>query len=228
LRHRACRPAPVVVGKLRETPGSVAWQLSSLAADGGRGIRERPRRASTRFRARSKFANDARQGSRSVTPDAEVSATSVSQFVQLAGMSERLPSGSTMSSSRAPPRLIVLITGNARPSNGCRSRIIVADRKISRRWVVCDGFLRYHSPRQTPRLPRPASDGWCNSADDRQVAQSRSAGKRAPALGDQRNPARRRHFTNALERLPAPCAGRVVRGRGEAPHDGTMYIGAVC
>ena len=133
----------VVVGELGETSGSVAWQLSSLAADAGCGIRKRPRRASTRFRARSKFVNDARQGSRLVTPDANLSSTSdASQFVQLAGMSDRLPSGSTMSSSRAPPRLIVLITGNARPSNGCRSRIIVADRKMSWRWVVCDDFLR--------------------------------------------------------------------------------------
>src|SRR5215471_2958322 len=30
-----------------------------------------------------------------------------------------------------------------------------------------------------------------------------------------------------LSNVPAPCAGRVVRGRGEAPHGGIMYIGAV-
>ena len=38
------------------------------------------------------------------------------QSVQLAGMSDRLPSGSTASNSRTPRRFTVPITGNARPS----------------------------------------------------------------------------------------------------------------
>src|SRR5258706_16434813 len=74
------------------------------------------------------------------------SVTSVAfQSVQLAGISERLPSGSTTSNSRAPRRFMVPISGNERPSNGCRSRSIITELEMSRRWVVCSGFL--HRPR---------------------------------------------------------------------------------
>src|ERR1700730_696055 len=62
-------------------------------------------------------------------------------------MSERLPSGSTTSNSRAPRRFMAPITCNERPSNGCRSRRIVTKLDMSRRWVVCDGFLRQCQPR---------------------------------------------------------------------------------
>ena len=34
------------------------------------------------------------------------------------------------------------MTDNERPSNGCRSRVIVADAERSWRWVVCGVFLR--------------------------------------------------------------------------------------
>src|SRR5439155_27270017 len=59
-------------------------------------------------------------------------------------MSERLPSGSTTSNSRTPRRFMAPITCNERPSNGCRSRRIVTKLDMSRRWAVCDGFLRQH------------------------------------------------------------------------------------
>src|SRR6202035_2172052 len=59
-------------------------------------------------------------------------------------MSERLPSGSTTSNSRTPRRFMAPITCNERPSNGCRSRRIVTKLDMSRRWVVCDGFLRQY------------------------------------------------------------------------------------
>ena len=35
-------------------------------------------------------------------------------------------------------------------------------------------------------------------------------------------------FASALEHLPAPCAGSMVRERGEAPHGGIVYLGAIC
>jgi hypothetical protein len=62
------------------------------------------------------------------------------QSVQLAGMSDRLPSGRTTSNTGVPRRLMADITANERPSNGCRSRTIATER-VSRRWVVCDNFL---------------------------------------------------------------------------------------
>src|SRR6516165_5722713 len=113
------------MGELRETPGSVAWQLSSSAAGAACRIRQRPRTASTSARARSKSATGARQGSRWAAPESNGSSAAACQSPQFAGMSERLPSGSTTSSSRVPRRLMVRITGNERPSNGCRSRTIV-------------------------------------------------------------------------------------------------------
>jgi hypothetical protein len=60
----------------------------------------------------------------------------VFQSVQPAGMSERLPSGSTTSNSRVPRRFTMPISCNERPSNGCRSRRIVTEPERLRRWVV--------------------------------------------------------------------------------------------
>jgi site-specific DNA recombinase len=37
-----------------------------------------------------------------------------------------------------------------------------------------------------------------------------------------------RGFTRALERLPALCAGSMVRERGEASYGGIVYLGAIC
>src|SRR4029077_17809084 len=67
-------------------------------------------------------------------------------------MSERLPSGSTASNSRTPRRFRAPITCNERPSNGCRSRRIVTKLDMSRRGVVCEGFLREHSPCRATNL----------------------------------------------------------------------------
>src|SRR5271166_6643419 len=78
--------------------------------------------------------------------DSSLAAPADSQLVQLAGMSERLPSGSTTSNSKMPRRFMTPITCSERPSNGCRSRGIVTKLDISRRWVVCDGFLRHGEP----------------------------------------------------------------------------------
>jgi hypothetical protein len=57
-------------------------------------------------------------------------------------MSERLPSGRLTSRRRTPPRRMLLITSSDRPSKGWRSRVIVTESGISRRWVVCRRFLR--------------------------------------------------------------------------------------
>jgi hypothetical protein len=57
-------------------------------------------------------------------------------------MSERLPSGRLTSRKRTPPRRMLLITASERRSKGWRSRVIVTESGISRRWVVCRRFLR--------------------------------------------------------------------------------------
>jgi hypothetical protein len=90
-------------------------------------------------RARSKSAIGARQ--RSPRLQSASAARAAFQSVQLAGISDRLPSGSTTSNSRVPRRRMVPMTCNARPSNACRSRRIVAELKMSWRWVVCGNFL---------------------------------------------------------------------------------------
>src|ERR1700730_4560439 len=133
-------------GTVRERPGSFAGQLSSLAAGSRCGIKQRLRRASTITLAWSKSASEARQLARCSQRDADSSlaAPAAPQSVQLAGMSERLPSGSTTSNSKMPRRFMAPITCNERPSNGWRSRRIVTKLDMSRRWVVCDGFLRKH------------------------------------------------------------------------------------
>ena len=100
-------------------------------------------RASTIPRAWSKLVSEARHASRRSDRDC-VGPQAPGQSVQSAGMSERLPLGSATSKNSVPRRLIVPITGNERPSNGCRLRKIVTELEMSRRWVVCDGFLRQH------------------------------------------------------------------------------------
>jgi hypothetical protein len=139
----------------RERPGSVASALCSSAAAFGCGIGQRPRRASTIPRAWSKSVSEARQHSRWSDDDWGRSSAVTVQSVQLAGMSERLPSGSTTSNNSVPRRLMVPITGNERPSDGCRSRRIVTDLEMSRRQVVCDDFLRHHPARATAQIGGP-------------------------------------------------------------------------
>jgi hypothetical protein len=67
--------------------------------------------------------------------------------VHPAGISERLPSGSTTSSNGTPRRCTTPSACRTRPSKGCRSRRIFTEHGKSRRWVVCGGVLREHSPR---------------------------------------------------------------------------------
>ena len=92
-------------------------------------------------RAWSKSRSGARQASRHLSVDGTSVIPTASQLVQLAGMSERLPSGCTISNIAMPQRFMVLIICNEHPSNGCRARVIVTKHDMSRRWVVCDGFL---------------------------------------------------------------------------------------
>src|SRR3984893_2213860 len=160
-------------GTVRERPGSVAWQLSSLAAGSRCGIKQRLRRASTITLAWSKSASEARQGARCSQRDADSSCATpaASQLVQLAGMSERLPSGSTTSNSRTPRRFMAPITCNERPSNGCRSRRIITKLDMSRRWVVCDGFLRCHGPLMDQSFPRAPYRGQAHPAPHCKMAQ---------------------------------------------------------
>ena len=126
-------------------PGSIARWLSSSAAGSCR-IMERPRRASTITRRWSKSVSGARQGSRRCGLGGEGWSFVVFQSVQLAGISERLPSGSATSNSGVPRRFRVPISRNERPSKGCRSRSIVTEPERSRRWVVCDVFLQHGDP----------------------------------------------------------------------------------
>ena len=141
-------------------PGSIARWLSSSAAGSCR-IMERPRRASTITRRWSKSVSGARQGSRRCGLGGEGWSFVVFQSVQLAGISERLPSGSATSNSGVPRRFRVPISRNERPSKGCRSRSIVTEPERSRRWVVCDVFLLHiHRCRCSAR-------SWCFLLDDR-------------------------------------------------------------
>src|SRR6266853_3021996 len=106
------------------------------------------------------------------------SVTSVAfQSVQLAGISERLPSGSTTSNSRAPRRFMVPISGNERPSNGCRSRSIITELEMSRRWVVCSGFLRCHGPFMDDPFSRAPYRGQAHPAPDCEMAEGRHHGR---------------------------------------------------
>ena len=96
----------------------------------------------------------------------------------------RLPVGPTRGNERtaairkhheqqqSAARFMVPITCNERPSNGCRSRSIVTELEMSRRWVVCDGFLRPGEPRHP--------DG----------AGGQAGGRQAPAEADPRLPER--------------------------------------
>ena len=151
-------------------PGSIAWWLSSSAAGSCR-IMERPRRASTITRRWSKSVSGARQGSRRCGLGGEGWSFVVFQSVQLAGISERLPSGSATSNSGVPRRFRVPISRNERPSKGCRSRTIVTEPERSRRWVVCDVFLWQRQPRLADPLPGTPHRRQAHHPSDPQMAQ---------------------------------------------------------
>ena len=59
-------------------------------------------------------------------------ACSVLQSVQLAGMSDRLPSGKTTRTRRTPRRRMLVITASDWPSKAWRSRVMVTESGISR------------------------------------------------------------------------------------------------
>ena len=146
LRGRAARPALPAARAAREAPVSVARQLSSVVAGLGRGLGTRLRRASRMVRAWRKSTSLARLCSRPFSVAAAGSATGIAaKSVHPAGISERLPSGSTTSSNATPRRCVAPSACRTRPSKGCRSRRIVTGRGKSRRWVVCGGVLREHS-----------------------------------------------------------------------------------
>ena len=93
-------------------------------------------------RAWRKSTSLARQCSRPFSVAAAGSATGIAaRSVHPAGISERLPSGSTTSSNATPRRCTAPSVCRTRPSKGCRSRRIVTKRGKSRRWVVCGGVL---------------------------------------------------------------------------------------
>jgi hypothetical protein len=60
------------------------------------------------------------------------SACSLLQSVQLAGMSDRLPSGKTTRAKRTPRRRMLLITASDWPSKAWRSRVMVTEFGMSR------------------------------------------------------------------------------------------------
>src|ERR1700732_3493522 len=127
-------------------------------------------------------------------------------------MSERLPSGSTTSNSRTPRRFMAPITCNERPSNGCRSRRIVTKLDMSRRWVVCDGFLRYNSTRRSHQVGGSSDCGSACAAAQQAVAESANRGKgrgwgtahRGWQEQRARHAARRRREPTAREHLHEP------------------------
>jgi hypothetical protein len=59
-------------------------------------------------------------------------ACSLLQSVQLAGMSDRLPSGKTTRAKTTPRRRMLLITASDWPSKAWRSRVMVTEFGMSR------------------------------------------------------------------------------------------------
>jgi hypothetical protein len=93
-------------------------------------------------RAWRKSTSLARLCGRPFSVAAAGSATGIAaKSVHPAGISERLPSGSTISSNATPRRCTALSACRTQPSKGCRSRRIITGRGKSRRWVVCGGVL---------------------------------------------------------------------------------------
>ena len=163
--------SPSVPRPAREAPESVARQLSSVVAGLGRGLATRLRRASRMVRAWRKSTSLARLCGRPFSVAAAGSATGIAaKSVHLAGISERLPSGSTTSSNATPRRRTAPSACRTRPSKGCRSRRIVTGRGKSRRWVVCGGVLWEHSPYRTDEIGSAPGRRPACAASDQDVA----------------------------------------------------------
>jgi hypothetical protein len=119
------------------------------------------------------------------------------QSVQRAGMSDRLPSGSTAIRYSMPRRFRRPMTVRRQPSNACRSRVIVMNVGRSSEWVVCGCFLRFAGPfgpaldpeREDPRRPFPTADrqpapGWLSGG----LAIQRYAERQPARVGAQSYP----------------------------------------
>jgi len=61
--------------------------------------------------------------------------------VQMAGIRDRVPSGSTSTSWSAPRRCVHAITRSSCPASGCPCRAILTAAGKPWRWVVCRVFL---------------------------------------------------------------------------------------
>ena len=98
------------------------------------------------------------------------------------------------------------------------------------RWVIDADLKSYFDldPAHSPAvIPRPADQGRRRKAHDRQMAESGGArrGHRAQA-GCWHSP-RWGNLANSFQHLPAPCAGQVVRGSGEAAFARKLPAGAI-
>ena len=88
-------------------------------------------------------------------------------------------------------------------------------------------ILRLDYTLPPPVIPRPADQGRRRKAHDRQMAESGGARRGRFAQVGGWHPARRGDLADALEHLPASCAGRVVRGRSEAVPPRTVPTGTI-
>src|SRR5208337_963871 len=73
------------------------------------------------------------------------------QSVQVEGMRDRLPSGSTTNNNGTPRRVRPLITARRHPWKGWRLRVITTEVGRSWEWVVCGVFVRFDSARVAPQ-----------------------------------------------------------------------------
>src|SRR6516165_1767590 len=151
----------------------------------------------------------------------------VCQSVQVVGISERLPFGSTTSTYRVPPRLMVSMTCNEQPSNGCRSRKIVTDFENSWWWVVCDIFLRQSRARLDPPVRGTPHRRSTRDQSDPPVAEGRRVGSWSGDPERNGDPTRRLDKCIVEQHIPALCARPMVRACGEASLARGSLLGAV-
>jgi hypothetical protein len=132
------------------------------------------------------------------------------QSVQRAGMSDRLPSGSTASRNSMPRRFRRLMTVRRQPSNACRSRVMVMDVGRSSEWVVCGCFLRFARPLGPALDPEREDPRRSFLTTDQQPATGWLSGGLAIQRYAERQPARVCAQPDPLEHLPGQ-AGSLCR-----------------
>ena len=76
-------------------------------------------------------------------------------------------------------------------------------------------------------IPRPADQGRRRKAHDRQMAESGGARRGHRAQAGRWHSPRWGNLANSFQHLPAPCAGQVVRGSGEAAFARKLPAGAI-